>query len=130
LSTTTAAIHRVLKENPYHNQLGLFTSKENDTHGQGHEGLPISRPYRSRVVPTHENIEHRNQLQKYMAGFHDGLKNENEKRYVAERARQMINGEYRPKGMSAQYGLSKERAIQYEALVYKIFQAGRAKIGV
>jgi GNAT superfamily N-acetyltransferase len=122
--------HVAKKVNPYHAANGEFTSKENDTHGAGHHGLPVAKPLRSRVIPTHENQQHRTHLASYMAGYYNGLKNENEKRYVAERARQMINGELRPSGMSARFGLEKQRAIQYEALTYKIFQAGRQKIGV
>jgi hypothetical protein len=122
--------HVAKKANPYHAANGEFTSKENDTHGKGHEGLPIAKPLRSRVIPTHENQEHRTKLSQYMAGYYKGLKNENERRYVEERARQMINGEVRPSGMSARFGLEKNRAIQYEALTYKIFQVGRQKIGV
>lgn len=120
----------VQKSNPYHDQQGLFTSAANDTHGQGHAGLPVSKPYRSRIIPTHENQEHRARMHQYMSGFHSKLKNLQERAYVAERSRQMINGEVRPKGMSAQFGLTKQRAIQFEALTYRIFQSGRTKIGV
>lgn len=121
----------VKKSNPYHDAEGEFTSKEKAVSPRSTAEAPsINRPLRSRIIPTAENSEHRSKMAKYMAGFYSALKNENERKYVEERSRQMINGEVRPKGMSSKFGLSKSRAIQYEALTYKIFQAGRNKIGV
>lgn len=91
---------------------------------------PLGGPFRSKIVPTKENAEHRQKLTTYMEGYYKNLKNESEKKYVAERVRQMMSGESRPSGMSGKFGLTKQRAIQYEALTYKIFQTGRKKVGL
>lgn len=127
----TDALGRVVvyKENPYHDATGAFTSKDKAVSGAGVEQKP-AQPYRSKIVPSQDNAEARQRLTSYMEGFYKNLKNENERKYVAERCRQMVGGEVRPKGMSGKFGLEKRRAIQYEMLTYKIFQSGRAKIGI
>lgn len=145
-------IARILKGNPYHDATGAFTSKDKAVGGgkvpardiaeaaastekpvetqPETSATPLGGPLRSRIIPTKENEEVRQRLTSYMEGYHKQLKNPQERAYVAERVRQMINGETRPKGMSAKFGLEKRRAIQFEALTYKIFQAGRKKIGL
>lgn len=145
----------VQKGNPYHDATGAFSSKDKAS-GGGEKGpelsgmvlvngrwwpkgstaaggevkIPVGGPFRSKLTPTPENAEARTRMASYMQGFSKNLKNENERKYVEERVRQMVNGENRPKGMSGKFNLEKRRAIQYEALTYKIFLAGRAKLNV
>lgn len=69
-------------------------------------------------------------MAKYMDGFTSKLKNPSEKAYAEARAKQMVSGEARPDGMSARFGLTKQRAVLYEILIAKIFKAGRAKHGI
>jgi len=67
-------------------------------------------------------------MQDYMNGFHKNLSRENERAYAVDRSNQLINGQARASGMSAKYDMPKQRARQYEMLVYKIFIAGRRKL--
>lgn len=128
----------VLKANPYHDAQGLFTSRGKSSFistGAGFRGSNARDKERStrlktKVLPTTQNAKGRAKLQTYMDGFSRNLKNSNEKAYVEARVRQMINGVSRPSGMSGVHGLTKQRAVQYEALVYKIFATGRSKIDV
>lgn len=85
---------------------------------------------KSLVTPTGRNAKRREKLATYMKGYWSRLKKPNEKRYVAARCKQMINGQPRPSGMSKKYGLTKERVIRLEIVTYKIFQSGRSKINV
>ena len=66
----------------------------------------------------------------YMDGFTSKLKNPQEKAYAERRANELILGKERESGMSAQYGMTKQRAAQYEGLIYKIFKAGKVKHNV
>lgn len=85
---------------------------------------------KNRIEPTAKNKAQIAKMQEYMDGFSSKLKNPNEKAYVQERVKQMLSGVERPSGMSGKHGLTKQRAVQFEALTYKIFLAGRNKIKV
>jgi hypothetical protein len=66
----------------------------------------------------------------YMTNFSDKLKDKNEKRYVEARIKQMISGDKRPKGMSGQYGIPKDRVIRLEIVTNSIWKVGRSKLNV
>ena len=66
----------------------------------------------------------------YMTGFSDKLKDKNEKKYVEARIKQMIEGDKRPSGMSAGFGIPKNRVIALEVVTYKIWKTGRSKLNV
>jgi hypothetical protein len=129
---------KVLKYNPYHDATGAFSSR--DKAGFVSTGPKFAKSnakdkerstrIKTKVIPSRENEKQRAKLQTYMDGFTKNLKNPKEKAYAEARIKQMINGQSRPSGMSGMHGLEKRRAIQYEALVYKIFTAGRVKIDV
>jgi hypothetical protein len=91
---------------------------------------PLGGDLKTRITPSKENESHRTRMTSYMEGFHKNLKNPAERDYAAARAKQMINGERRPSGMSAQFGVDKGRVRALEIVLYKVFKAGRAKIGV
>lgn len=78
-------------------------------------------------LPTTATPEQKTAMYGYMNGFHKNLKLENERAYAVDRSNQMIEGKTRPTGMSAQYNLTKQRAVMYEILVQKIFTQGRIK---
>ena len=120
------------KGNPCHDKTGAFTSKERastgSTGGTGGTGSKEVPSPKGKLVKASE--EERKKMSDYMTGFTKGLKNEQERKYAEERVRQMVAGEDRPTGMSGKFGLTKNRAIQYEMLIYKIFLAGRKKHNV
>lgn len=128
----------VLKFNPYHDSTGAFSSRGSATfvstgakfRSSNAKDKERSGRLKTKVIPTRENAKARVKLQSYMDGYSKNLKNPQEKAYVQERITQMINGVTRPKGMSGKHGLTKQRAIQFEALTYKVFKAGREKIDV
>lgn len=79
---------------------------------------------------TEATDDQRKVVQTYMDGFSKNLKNPAEKAYAETRIRQMVAGDPRPKGMSGEHGLTKQRAVQYEILINNIFQRGREKHGI
>lgn len=129
---------QVFKMNPYHDAAGRFTSRDRagfvsvGAKFRSSNARDKERPTRlkGKIIPTPENAKARVKIQKYMDGFSKNLKNPNEKAYAEARIRQKINGENRPAGMSGVHGLTKQRGVQYEMLIDKIFKAGRAKIDV
>lgn len=86
---------------------------------------PVPSP-KNRLSPE-APPEHKAKMTEYMGVYSGRLKNPKEKAYVEARVAQMIAGTPRPSGMSAQYGLTKQRAVQYEILNQKIFSSGRLK---
>jgi hypothetical protein len=91
---------------------------------------PLGGPLKTRITPSKDNESQRARMTSYMDGFHSKLKNPAERDYAAARAKQMINGEKRPSGMSSEFGVDKGRVKALEIVLYKVFKAGRAKIGV
>lgn len=89
------------------------------------KSIGADKSIRDRLVSA--TVEQKKIMSEYMNGFHKSLKNENERAYAVDRSNQMINGQKRESGMSAKYGMTKQRAMQYEMLVAKIFKAGRTK---
>ena len=82
------------------------------------------------ITPTSRNAKQRQAMEGYMSGFTNYLKDPKEKSYCEARSKQMVNGVKRPSGMSAQYGIPKARIGALEGVLYKVFRAGREKIGV
>ena len=82
------------------------------------------------IAPTKANAKTRAKMKEYMDGFSTKLKHPQEKAYVQERISQMLSGTARPSGMSGKHGIEKQRAIQYEALIMKIWKAGKVKHNV
>ena len=85
---------------------------------------------KSMITPTTRNAKQRQQMEGYMSGFTSYLKSPSEKAYCEARSKQMVNGVKRPSGMSADFGIPKARVGALEGVLYKVFRAGRAKIGV
>jgi len=135
-----------LKANPYHDTKGRFSSGPGgptSAHAKlltaiglpavqatsvatRHLTPPSPRGQLPRDTPKEKQVE----MMKYMTGYSANLRNQGEREYVQSRIRQMIKGEPRPKGASKPWGLTKDRVIALESVTYKVFQAGRAKLGV
>ncbi len=79
----------------------------------------------SKYVPIAE--EEMNFLSAYMEGFWKHLKSPQEKAYCAERSYQLVYGFKRPQGMSAVFGVSKDRVRNLEIVVRKVWLKGVAK---
>lgn len=120
-----AHVRGVYREGPKEHLQTLLEEEDKEKASQ-----PFVVPSPKNKLPKDVKPEQKKAMQDYMNGFHKSLKRENERAYAVDRSNQMINGEDRPSGMSAKYSMTKQRAVQYEALIYKIFLAGRSKIRV
>ena len=66
----------------------------------------------------------------FMAGFTAKVKNPNERDYTRVRVQQLLNGTPRGAGMSTKFGMTRQRAAQYEELIYRVYVAAKAKHNV
>ena len=69
-------------------------------------------------------------LAQYMHGFSKNIKKGDEALYISVRTYQLIWGIKRIAGMSAEYGLSKQRGRSLEMVTLKVWKAGLAKLAL
>jgi hypothetical protein len=84
------------------------------------EGVTVSK-----YVPLAE--EEMDFLSSYMEGFWKHLKSPQEKAYCAERSYQLVHGFKRVQGMSAVFGVHKDRVRNLEIVVRKVWLKGLEK---
>jgi hypothetical protein len=147
--------NKVSKANPYHDEIGRFTSGSRAitvaggrSKATGQSGsarakaaakkrkdfdrvVGRSQQLRSRITPTNKSEQRKaKQIQDYMMPAVKRFKNARHRAYSIARVKQMTGGKARPKGMSKKYRMTPDDVRVYEAVLGSIFKSGRIKYGI